>query len=189
MIKRILSVVLLLAILLTNTVSFAEESAIAQLSDFEKEVYDALLIMLNDFYNPSEVRILEMGEYTDRSSYRENAGEDALSAFLAGPSTIVLRLSGTNKLGGTLNHYYMLALNDWMTAETILDSVKTLREYELTYTSLSVSVLQKMAMAGEYVELADNYVMKQPEFGKKVTETEIGNINRALKEHWSNLGL
>lgn len=183
--KRIVAVVLMFTMLLTNVVALAEESAIDKLSDFEREVYDALLIMLTDFYNPSEVRILEMDEYQDRSLWRESieAGEDGYST-IAGPSTVVLRLSGTNKLGGKLNHYYKLALNDWLTNDGVYEGYIQMRQI----FGLDEFLITCCALAGEYVELPDDYIMGESSFGKVITDTEIGNINRALKEHWSILG-
>ena len=70
----------------------------SEMSSAEKLVFDALVIALNDFNNPSKVRVLEAGKIFEIPA-------DGINGL-----GIVLRLQGENKLGGTLNKEYFLIL-------------------------------------------------------------------------------
>ena len=166
--KKIICLLLMVVMIFTVVCGIAEESAIDKLEEKEKRIYDALLIMLNNFYDPSSVRVMELRDYTDRSKYRESTLER--DKMLAGPDTVIVRLSGANRLGGTLNNYYLLCLSDFTTPY---------------FSSLRTS-LTSAGLIGDYAELApsDSQITR----GWKFSDSSVGNINRALKEHWEILG-
>lgn len=183
-IKRCLVALLACIMVLSNICAFAEESAIAKLSDIEKQIYDALLVMLNDFYNPASVRVMELTDYEDRSEYREKyAGKisDDIWATLARPDTVVIRLSGENRLGGTLNNYYMLCLSTWTTP--CHESNKT---YIKAAQLMGKSTLPYVGNIGDYDELDTSEIHLYTKW--PLPDSAVGNINRALKEHWDILG-
>lgn len=71
-----------------------ELSEYDKLSTLEKAVFDAFIMNVNDFYNPSEVRFLGFTEYYETSK------------------SIYLNIQGTNKLGGTITKTYYLQVYD-----------------------------------------------------------------------------
>lgn len=101
--KRLFSILLCLGMLLSlwacgNSKTKSEEKSktpIEDLNEDEKYVFDALVVAGNSFFNPSEMRLLDIGD---------PGLDDARHA------TVTVRLQGENKLGGTVNDYYRLTL-------------------------------------------------------------------------------
>ena len=178
--KKIICLLLMFCMMFTVVCGIAEESAIDKLNDVEKQIYDALLIMLNDFYDPSSVRVMELSNYSNLSMFRESTDEQHKE--LAGPDTVVVRLSGANRLGGTLNNYYRLCLSDFTTPIT-----ESSRKMVDSLRAVGQSTLPYVGNIGDYVELkSSHFLVTNPH--KNIGVSSIGNINRALKEYWYILG-
>lgn len=161
----------------------AEKSAINKLTEFEKQVYDALLIMLEDFYNPSSVRVLGFVNHDERSKYINSDVPD-----LAGVDNIIVHLSAQNRVGGTADGYYLLSLST-TTWDDVNDFVAGCAR---TRMSINGSTLPFVGTIGDYRE-ATEYECK-PSLTSSTTlllagDSIVGNINAALKEHWSSLGI
>ena len=77
-----------------NTTEEIELSEYDKLTDLEKGIFDAFIMNVNDFYNPSEVRFLGFDSYFDSTK------------------SIRIKIQGTNKLGGTLTKWYQLQVYD-----------------------------------------------------------------------------
>ncbi len=151
------------------------QSAIEQLTENERNLFDALVKMAtDDFYNPPSVRVLEIGDLNEKVKW----GEEYPGLY--GPDTVVVRLQADNRAGGTLNHYYRVCIvaaeNMDENAQTLVKSYSILGDWE--------RVLDFKGEVGDYVELKDNY-----SFEKSATDMfNIGNINKALAEYWEDMG-
>lgn len=74
--------------------STGSKSAIDSLNSDEKLIFDALLIALQDFYNPSQTRVLNVQDpFSDGSACK-------------------IQLQSTNQFGGTTSEYYHLILSN-----------------------------------------------------------------------------
>ena len=149
-------------------------SARDQLTELESRLFDALVKMVtDDFYEPSAVRVLEIGDFEERTKWDE-------TSLLFGPDTVVVRLQGENRVGGTLNHYYRVCVTAAENmAETAHQSIKT-------YSLLGDrnSVLDYKGEVGDYAELSDYY-----SFEESATDIfNIAHINKALNEYWEEMG-
>lgn len=176
--KKIMCLLLMLVMMFSTVCGIAEESAIDKLSEFEKSIYDALLIMLNDFKDPSSVRVMEIKGMANHKEEREAylRGEEIDGA----PDTVGIRLTGNNSFGGKNNSYFVLCYYTW--------NEKPRTERGKSSFSLMAQVGSKnfryTGIAGDYYETD-----KQEGYINYVDiEKKIGNINRALKEHWEILG-
>jgi len=145
-----------------------KESAIDALSEVERKLFDALIKM--DFYEPSAIRIMEVGEYHNYTKYK---GEP-----LYGTDTVVVKLQGENRVGGTLNHYYLVCIGE-ADASIGNDNIRMM----ITATNDMSFILQYRGKVGEYAELKDGYTLKSVS-----KEFDVGKINNAIKEYWSNKG-
>lgn len=154
--------------------STAPLSARDQLTDLESRLFDALVKMVtDDFYEPSAVRVLEIGDFEERTKWDE-------TSLIFGPDTVVVRLQGENRVGGTLNHYYRVCVTaaENMT-EVAQQSIKT-------YSLLGDRnrVLDYKGEVGDYAELSDYY-----SFEESTTDIfNIARINKALNEYWEEMG-
>lgn len=154
--------------------STAPLSARDQLTDLESRLFDALVKMVtDDFYEPSAVRVLEIGDFEERTKWDE-------TSLIFGPDTVVVRLQGENRVGGTLNHYYRVCVTaaENMT-EVAQQSIKT-------YSLLGDRnrVLDYKGEVGDYAELSDYY-----SFEESATDIfNIARINKALNEYWEEMG-
>ncbi len=141
-----------------------EARAVDQLNSRQKGVFDAVIKMTKaDFYNPSKIRILEIGDSENVSLAR--AGEDYTKAKVL--LYIVVRLQGENRAGGTLNHYYKIVYG----------------EAELP----NLGRVSGSDRLGEYKELPDAY--KISEELSSSSEWDLAPINKAIKEYWQELGI
>ena len=68
-------------------------SAYDNLSELERKFFDAFVESLDDFYNPSEVKILQI---------------DSVIELSDGTVSAIIKIQGTNRLGGTLTKWYEL---------------------------------------------------------------------------------
>lgn len=183
--KKIMCVLLMFITMLSTVYGIAEESAIDKLSEFERSVYDALLIMLNDFKDPSSVRVMTLEHYQEKSYQREKylAGED----WDGGPDTVIIQLTGNNSFGGKSNARFELCHYTW-NEEPRTEMGKSFVEFyrsnasALSFHKNGGKNFLYLGTAGEYIDATDvkGYFSYEAE--------TIGNINRALKAHWEILG-
>ena len=149
-----------------------------QLTDFEAKFFKILIDMTKEsFYEPSAVRVLEVCDYNENTKYENDT---SYYDSMYGPDTIVVRLQGENKAGGTLNHFYLICLK----------SAENKSEYAQSMISLDIYFGDKegrmryKATEGEYVELSDYYSPK-----KDASDLiSVARINKALKEYWEEMG-
>lgn len=149
-------------------------SAREQLTEVEQRLYEALIRMTTaDFYEPSAVRVLEIGDYNENTAMDE-------TSFLYGPDTVVVRLQGENGEGGTLNHYYLVCIKG---AENMTETAQiTIKTW--TMIGEMANVLKHKGEAGDYAQLPDSY-----SFEKDAADLfDIGRINKALSEYWAEMG-
>jgi hypothetical protein len=78
-------------------------SAYNKLDDFEQDVFNSLLININDFYNPSEIRVIGASEYEDEDGY------------------VFIEIQGTNRIGGTINRWYLLQIESGYVGATYMN--------------------------------------------------------------------
>lgn len=142
-------------------------SARDSLNETEKQLFDALIEMAKNFYEPSAVKVLEVGDYENNTKW------EGTEYKTTGSDTVVVRLQGENRVGGTLNHYYRVCIKE---GANLMERYSTL--------PLDEFMLKYGGKFGEYVELEDSYKIKNDASG----EFDIGKINRALKEYWEEMG-
>ena len=152
-------------------------SAREQLTDLEEKLFNNLIAITKEsFYEPAAVRVLEVCDYKERSKYETPEFDD----LLYGPDTIVVRLQGENRVDGTLNHYYLICLKAAENKdENIQELIKSYNflghiDWRMRYS----------ATEGEYIELSDSYSPEKDASGR----FNIGQINKALKEYWEEMG-
>lgn len=179
--KKILCVLFLLTMMFPVFCGIAEESAIDKLDDFERNIFDSLLIMLKDFKDPSSVRILELPTLLDYSDSREKylAGEEIDGR----PDVVCVRLTGNNSFGGKDSPYFMLCCYTW-NEEPRTELGKSFVDLRTTYGASMRKAFNYKGTAGDY------YEVNEPLMEMRIIGVEkiIGRINRALKEYWEILG-
>lgn len=123
------------------------------LNDTENQVYERLIeyTKRNEVFNPSEIRLLEA---TVRFKYNDN--ERKYGSII---EYYYFRLSGTNKIGGTINKCYWSYYND----------------YNNSWTFSEQSNCNDLNKTGINIE--------------KLSIKSIKNINKNLKSYWSDLGI
>lgn len=176
MISALLALVLCLSLCAcgANNEPTAPLSAKEQLTEKELSLFDALIKMTTkDFYEPAAIRILEVGDYEENMAWEEDS-------YIYGPDTVVVRLQGENRMGGTLNHYYLVCItaaeNMTKTAQSTLEAWTLLGKME--------QILKHKGEVGDYAELSDGYQLEA-----SADETfNIGRINKALAEYWEEMG-
>jgi len=156
----------------TTAAVTTEASAQDQLSELENKLFKALIKMTKDhFYNPSTVRVLEIGSHFDRTTYDKNT-------TLYGPETVVVRLQGDNRAGGTLNHYYKVCIT--AAENTSADGKASIKDRAiLGWDDL---LLDLKGEVGDYAELEDSTKVYSS------NRFDVGKINKALKEYWDDMG-
>ncbi len=186
-----------------NTDTKETQSPIEALNEQEKQLFDALILITKaDFYEPSAVKVLEIGDYQYRTKYKEDDSYD----LLYGPDTVIVRLQGENRVGGTLNHYYIICINsgenESSTAQSQIENYRNMiktnqkligvnelqrngsSKEEAEIIEAQIKLMKYVAEFGEYIELPDGY-----EISKDASKDfDIGNINRALKAYWEEMG-
>lgn len=93
--KKITAFVLCFVMIFSFGACGKSKTPIEELTQNETLLYDALLIMSDSFFNPSEVRLLDVGD-----SGREKS-----------TLTVTVRIQGETKGGGATNDYYKLYLD------------------------------------------------------------------------------
>lgn len=188
--KKILSILLALVLCLPLCAcGEKKDTAREQLTDLERNLFDALIaISTKSFYEPAAVRVLEVCDYEERSQHLQD--KDSKYGYIRhnyelnyGPDTVVVRLQGENKVGGTLNHYYLICVkageNDSEDANYIIE-----RYSNSSNTADRLKVMKYKAVFGEYVELGDEYTADE----NASHLFNIGRINKAIQEYWEEMG-
>ena len=188
--KRIITL-FICCLMLFGTVAFAEDTAYSKLNDLEKEIYDCFMIMVSNFHNPKDARIYEMYDYKNNEENRkkltENPSTSDINIQRAAADSIKIKVQSTNGLGAQETGIYQLFLSTWCNP---VDGAKCKEFIDNTQalglkmgSALLADNKSRNCKRGDYVELDS-----EPTF-KTSPDADIGNINRAIKEHWENLGL
>ena len=149
-----------------------EPTPIEALSSKEKLLFNAIIkFTKEDFYEPSKIRVLDVGDYTSRTS----------SEY--GPDTVIVQLQGQTSLGSTATQYYIVVIKD--------GENKNMEEFQQhAYNAAVLSgdrykALQYKGKVGDYGEAPDYYSIE-----KSATATfNVGKINKAIAQYWDDLGI
>ena len=150
MLKKIL-VLLLTFVLVFSFPACEKKTPIDELTEKELVLFEALKIMTKDFFEPSGVKLLEVGDYnisvTDYFDREydwydvQDLHSDEMYKDMNDPyyhinlhknlgygefEHITVRIQGENRVGGTLNHYYIVRLNTM--SESITDTPEQIAE-------------------------------------------------------------
>lgn len=110
--KKVTAVFLAIIIMLcfASCAAGKSKTPVDDLSEDELLLFDALKIITQDFYEPGAVRLLEVWEYN--VFYQSFYGIWNPAPLENGEfHSVVVRLQGENRVGGTLNHYYIVRLD------------------------------------------------------------------------------
>lgn len=175
--KRIIALFMALVMCLTLCACGANNEATTArelLTEKERSLFDALIKMTTEnFYEPAAIRILEVGDYEENTANKEDS-------ILYGPDTVVVRLQGENRMGGTINHYYLVCIT---AAENMTDAGQSMIELRTLLGDME-QLLDYKGDVGDYAELADSYKLE----ASAAELFNIGNINKALAEYWEEIG-
>lgn len=145
----------------TMTVVTEPPTAIERLSKNERKVFDALIELTTTyFYKPSAVRVLEIGDY-------EKSYKDA--------ETVVVCLQGENQVGGTLNRYYVICVDDGGNSAD-----------DIIYNDGAGVFFPVNAKVGSASDLGTTHTFKDSNADEY--DLDAGNINKALIEYWKDMG-
>ena len=151
----------------------------AGMSELEEQLFDYIVKMSTEsFFDPSAVRLLEVGDHVKRHRYTPESDH-------YGPDTIVLRLQGENRVGGTTNQHFMVCLTTAQNEAFLKSSARELIIYMAKNGDIGdqVYVLTHEGNAGDFVQLKEDYSIVD-----EVSYVDVGNINRALAEYWESMG-
>ncbi len=147
-----------------NSTPTPEPTAYEKLNDSEKLIFDALMIKINSYYSPSDVRVLQAGAYfgTDNPNVSHILDYDNHSCYL--------QIQSTTQAGTTINKWIDLTL-----------------ERYAPYPEIEPDTIKQKGDFYEYKTFLDENGF--PLFYQQLEIVNVGNINRALKEHWENMGI
>ena len=156
---------------ISTTQAETPKRAVELLNEKEKELFEAILIMSDDFVSPSDLRILKIGDYKKRAD--KNKGNDV----------VVLKVQGKNDAGGTQTEYYVLVIKPGSAEEDplIKDGSYTRKEWaQMLWGQKSYvnAYIYREGKAGDY------YALENYEIEEEATELDVGRINNALTEYW-----
>ena len=135
--------------------------------------------------------VYEMYDYKNNEENRkkltENPSTSDINIQRAAADSIKIKVQSTNGLGAQETGIYQLFLSTWCNP---VDGAKCKEFIDNTQalglkmgSALLADNKSRNCKRGDYVELDS-----EPTF-KTSPDADIGNINRAIKEHWENLGL
>lgn len=172
-----------------NDAKQTSTSAKDLLNEDELQLFNALVQMTKkDFFNPSAVRVLEVGRSYLSGSYRYQNHEEE-------PKLVIVRLQAENKVGGTLNNYYLVCVKAGEVPgkeNEYKENAATAARYEKfgdddTYSHLRILALSDMMkIKADFAEYAD--IGDKPTGFTELSDFDIGKINKALAEYWKDLG-
>ena len=131
--KKIISLLVLLSVILvvvscnSSSDSISTSSSDSELTPEEQLLFDALLVASNSFVNPSEMRILGVGDSRNMISNTQGIGTQ-------GYQCLKVRLKGAHESGNIANDYYLLYLHRLegrLLATQIIES-KALKDWNCT---------------------------------------------------------
>ena len=179
--KKRIALLLALVMVLGMVGCGGKQTARKQLNKQEEQLVTALIkITTADFYEPSKIRVLEIGTYENRTRFEGDP--DHVEEY--GPDTVVVRLQGENRVGGTLNHLYLLVL---VGAENKSEKAQErLEKLEQLGPGYENNIMTLRGEVGDYVQIADSNKLKDKEHAEEVFN--IGKVNKALAEYWEERG-
>lgn len=167
--KRIIAL-LMVAVLGISLCACGEsksKTAKEMLTEQELAIYNYVLdITTEEFFEPSAAKILSIGDYNDSGAQYET---DPDFKSLWSSTTIVVKIQGENKVGGTVNNCYLIALNEVHNNERFIFD----QEDKVMFS----------CVPGDYAILSKSYEIEEP-----CPDYNVGNINRAFTEYWTELG-
>ena len=141
-------------------ISTPEPSAYDLLNESEKELFDYLADAVIDFFNPSSVRVLKVAARTEVAAGLSDSFPD-------GEDCYIIQITGTNKIGGTINKYFQVNMMDYVYIDGDGNRIPmekgSMLDVSLIYDILGINTESSVI--------------------------DVGRINKALKERWENLGL
>lgn len=185
--KRLVICLCVLCLLLCPFAALSESATYDDLNDLEKNIFDSLLVMLEDFQNPRNVRLLDMGAYMDMSKYRDPSNE--LFDLIACADSIGIEVRGYNILFDQFDGYYMLYISDWChptKGEENRAFIEKSRPLGAEGRILSYYSYLYYCEKGFYVARGDD-----GEFGESlkdeslIPDASIDKINSALEAYWA----
>lgn len=150
--KKTLALFLVISVIFSLS-ACGKRTPIDELTESELILFDALKIMTKDFFEPGEVKLLEVGDYGVSNEnpfeidylaeeFDEEYDWDAYIAYeqfldevhddlgYGEFKYITVRIQGENRVGGTLNHYYRIRLDTL--PESIVDNPAQFAEEEFS---------------------------------------------------------
>ena len=172
-----------------------------ELTEREQRLLNALINMTKeDFYEPSKVRILEIPVYDGDGVFKHDpdpsrdyyASSNNENSFRNENEYAVVRLQGENKVGGTLNHYYVICMSENNQSHELSMDASFCKNYETqTYCRYYLK-------NGEYINLGDDYKTIETPIGRDEEINwysddgskyfDIGKINKAFAAYWKDMG-
>lgn len=176
--KKLFSLSICLIMLFSLFSCQKELTPIEKLTEDEKILYDALLVMSNSFFNPSEMRILEAGDSGIVS------GDDCAH------NTLTVRIQGENKVGGVSNDYYVVylySLQGKRLATVLAEKQVDSEEYWLeTWNECSEDEYPRVFYS-TFEEFKDTIVESRLRTNFFNTQEELNTcISDKAKEEWEN---
>lgn len=127
------------------------------------------MIASDAFYSPQAIKILEV-KNLQSDDIKTTTGE-ILSRDVDGPRCLI-NISGENRVGGTLKTEYVLWTSDWKYSDVFAKKMDN--DY----------LLHKKGELVKFVDTNDHY-----SDAREFDNVDVGNLNRALTQHWQDLGL
>lgn len=181
--KKIIATILTMVLLFSCVTALAEEE---QLNEYEQLLVDALIKVSTDyFYEPSAVRVLEIDAFEKIGYYHAVLDSEFY------PWNVFLRIQGENRVGGTLNHYYLLCIKSGEGSPEKKGYIEALERNIETEKIIgkdpkySLNELYRhKAQVGDILDLGDSNWIENDE----ASVFSIKKINKALKAYWEDMG-
>lgn len=146
------------------------KTPIEVLSQEEKEIFEALMIASDKFYNPQSIKVFSV---KNLYGYIDATGQVNVEFDHYGPRCLI-EISADNKAGGSAKKEYILWTSEWGNKEDEIHISFEPQLYHENGTIVEYNYLENQKMAEKERDFED---------------VDIGNINRALSQHWEDLGL
>lgn len=167
----------------TTAASSAENAETENtLNELEWLLYDNLIKISDDFYNPASIKLLDVVAYSMGSEAAEEGSELQCSDI------VLVRLQGENRTGGKISNYYVICLKENEMGKTLSDYAALKRTYDPAKDLL-------MGFDGKEGEYYNVGVTEPTLDTASVLETwnvynyfNVKNINTKLDEYWANKG-
>lgn len=159
------------------------------LTESEQNLVNYIIqIATEEFDESSNVRVLSIGDYQERS-------KNTVNSYSYGPDTVVVKFQGNSKDTDEANPCFRICLtttkNEDASIKSMVSSLYKLRALESlqggrisTINSYTDDMMDYEGEAGDYVELG-----RTTEIKIQTKEFDIKKVNLAIKEYWEGLGL